>query len=120
VQDAEAYQRLLDSAAGSDAPEGIRQGLEDAKKGRMRRSGSSSTTSKPGMAYLVNIAARAERDLARLYEEIDAGHSGTALKWYRGLKDAILSLEEQPNAALRRPRRTNSGTCCTPQPTSIV
>ena len=36
VQDAEAYQRLLDSAAGSDAPEGIRQGLEDAKKGRMR------------------------------------------------------------------------------------
>jgi len=33
-------------------------------------------TSKPGMAYLVNIAARAERDLARLYEEIDAGHSG--------------------------------------------
>jgi plasmid stabilization system protein ParE len=57
------------------------------------------------MAYLVNIAARAERDLARLYEEIDAGHSGTALKWYRGLKDAILSLEEQPNRCPATPEK---------------
>jgi len=37
VQDAEAYQRLLDIAARADAKEGIRQGLEDARKGRMRR-----------------------------------------------------------------------------------
>jgi prevent-host-death family protein len=36
VQDAEAYQRLLDIAARADAEEGIRQGLEDAKKGRTR------------------------------------------------------------------------------------
>jgi len=36
VQDAEAYQRLLDIAARSDAQEGIRQGLEDAKKGKVR------------------------------------------------------------------------------------
>jgi len=36
VQDAEAYQRLLDIAAQADAAEGIRQGLEDLKKGRMR------------------------------------------------------------------------------------
>lgn len=36
VQDAEAYQRLLDIAAGADAEEGIRQGLEDVKKGRVR------------------------------------------------------------------------------------
>jgi prevent-host-death family protein len=34
VQDAEAYQRLLDIAARADAEEGIRQGLEDARKGR--------------------------------------------------------------------------------------
>jgi PHD/YefM family antitoxin component YafN of YafNO toxin-antitoxin module len=32
VQDAEAYQHLLDVAAGADAEEGIRQGLEDVKK----------------------------------------------------------------------------------------
>ena len=36
VQDAEAYQRLLDIAARADAREGIRQGLEDARKGKMR------------------------------------------------------------------------------------
>ena len=36
VQDAEAYQRLLDIAARADAEEGIRQGLEDARKGKVR------------------------------------------------------------------------------------
>ncbi|HSZ63623.1 MAG TPA: type II toxin-antitoxin system Phd/YefM family antitoxin [Terriglobales bacterium] len=36
VQDAEAYQRLLDIAARADAEEGIRLGLEDAKKGKTR------------------------------------------------------------------------------------
>ena len=36
VQDAEAYQRLLDIAARADAGEGIRQGLEDVRKGRIR------------------------------------------------------------------------------------
>ena len=29
--------------------------------------------------------------------EINAEHSDAALKWYRGFKEAILSLEEQPN-----------------------
>jgi prevent-host-death family protein len=36
VQDAEAYQRLLDVASRADAEEGIRQGLENAKKGKIR------------------------------------------------------------------------------------
>ena len=36
LQDAEAYQHLLDLAAQADAPEGMRQGLEDARKGRTR------------------------------------------------------------------------------------
>jgi prevent-host-death family protein len=36
VQDAEAYQKLLDIAALADADEGVRQGLEDVKKGRVR------------------------------------------------------------------------------------
>ena len=33
VQDAGAYQRLLDITARADAREGIRQGLEEAKQG---------------------------------------------------------------------------------------
>jgi len=36
VQDAEAYQRLIDIAAQANATEGIRQGLRDAKEGRVR------------------------------------------------------------------------------------
>lgn len=36
VQDAAAYQRLLDIAAQADVHEGIRQGLEDVSRGRVR------------------------------------------------------------------------------------
>ena len=36
VQDAAAYQRLLDIAALADAEEGIRQGLDDVVQGRTR------------------------------------------------------------------------------------
>jgi prevent-host-death family protein len=36
VQDAEAYQRLLDIAAQAQAVEGIRQGLEDVREGKVR------------------------------------------------------------------------------------
>ncbi|MDQ2946635.1 MAG: type II toxin-antitoxin system Phd/YefM family antitoxin [Acidobacteriota bacterium] len=36
VQDAEAYQRLLDIAAQADVYEGIRQGLDDVAHGRTR------------------------------------------------------------------------------------
>jgi len=36
VQDAEAYQRLLDLAAQASAAEGIRQGLQDVRDGRVR------------------------------------------------------------------------------------
>jgi len=39
VHDANAYQRLLDIAAQTDAGEGIRQGLEDIRKGRGRPAG---------------------------------------------------------------------------------
>jgi plasmid stabilization system protein ParE len=57
---------------------------------KARKAGASKAT------YLVNIAARAERDLALLFREIDAGNSSAALKWYKGLKEAILSLENLP------------------------
>lgn len=38
VQDAEAYQRLLDIAARADVFEAIRQGIDDAAHGRSRPS----------------------------------------------------------------------------------
>lgn len=39
LQDAEAYQRLLDLAAQVDVLEGIRQGKDDATAGRTRQAG---------------------------------------------------------------------------------
>ena len=48
------------------------------------------------MAYLVNITARAQRDLADLYDQIGAESSTAARSWYAGLKQAILDLENQP------------------------
>jgi hypothetical protein len=38
------------------------------------------------MAYLVNVTARAERDLALLFDAIDAEHSDAALKCTEPLK----------------------------------
>ena len=53
-------------------------------------------SSKPRVAYLVKITARAERDLAALYDEIHAEDSPAARRWYAGLKKAILELENLP------------------------
>lgn len=55
------------------------------------------------MAYLVNLTARAERDLTLLFLHINAEESDAALKWYRGFKEAILNLEEQPNRCPQTP-----------------
>ena len=49
------------------------------------------------MAYLVNTTPHAEYDLARLYRQVNAEHSDAAREWYLGIKEAILSLEQQPN-----------------------
>jgi plasmid stabilization system protein ParE len=57
------------------------------------------------MAYLVSITRRAERDLINLYQQIDAAHSDTALRWYRALKQAILSLEENPRRCPATPEK---------------
>ena len=55
------------------------------------------------MAYLVNLTVRAQRDLAIVYGHINAEDSAAAQKWYRGFKEAILSLEGQPNRCLATP-----------------
>src|SRR5712692_4824399 len=46
---------------------------------RLGPRGSFSTSSKPSMAYVVNITSRAERDLDHLYGKINAEHSEAAL-----------------------------------------
>ena len=66
VQDAEAYQHLLDLAAEASAAEGIRQGLEDLRTGRTRparvvKSGEKErSTSTPSNQYWALNRAAAE------------------------------------------------------------
>lgn len=55
------------------------------------------------MAYVVRITPRARRDLAILFDDIHADESEAALKWYKGLKEAALTLEKQPNRCLATP-----------------
>ena len=49
------------------------------------------------MANPVSTTPYAEHDLARLYRQVNAEYSDAAMEWYLGLKEAILSLEQQPN-----------------------
>jgi toxin ParE1/3/4 len=49
------------------------------------------------MEYLVKISPRAERDLAHLFQEINADQCEVAFDWYWDLKEAILRSQEQPN-----------------------
>ncbi len=58
------------------------------------------------MACLVSLTVRAQRDLALLFDAINAGQSDAAVKWYRGLKEAILSLEEHPERCPETPENT--------------
>lgn len=55
------------------------------------------------MAYLVSITSRAQRDLVTIYRDIRVEDSEAALKWYLGLKRAILTLEQHPNRCPETP-----------------
>ena len=49
------------------------------------------------MAYLVEFAARAARDLENLYVEKNAAESQAAARWFNDLEDAVSSLATYPN-----------------------
>lgn len=55
------------------------------------------------MAYAVSLAARAERDLADIYEHIHAADSAVALGWFEGLRRAIFTLQEHPDRCVVTP-----------------
>ena len=48
------------------------------------------------MTFHVELAVRAVRDLARLYEEKNVAGSRAAARWFNGLERAIHSLETNP------------------------
>lgn len=48
------------------------------------------------MIYHVKVTARAERDIRRIYRDINAKYSAQAHAWFDGLEAAILSLAAHP------------------------
>ena len=57
------------------------------------------------MAYLIEFANRAARDLETLYVEKNAAESQTAARWYEGLEEAVSALARYPR---RWPRAGSS------------
>lgn len=49
------------------------------------------------MAYLVEVSARAVRDLELLYVEKHAAESDAAARWYNGMEDAVDALKWNPH-----------------------
>jgi toxin ParE1/3/4 len=49
------------------------------------------------MAYHVEFAERAARDLEALYVEKNAAESQAASRWYNGLEQAVYALANYPN-----------------------
>jgi len=49
------------------------------------------------MAYRIRLTPRAQRDLSGIYDWIGARSSDAALVWYRGLREAIRTLRNNPS-----------------------
>lgn len=49
------------------------------------------------MTYLIELAARAARDLEILYVEKNAAESHAAARWYNGLEQAVYALASYPH-----------------------
>ncbi len=58
------------------------------------------------MAFLVELTNRAQRDLAAIYEYIQAETSDQAFRWFNGLEAAIFSLASQPEYGVRTPENS--------------
>ena len=59
------------------------------------------------MAYQVRLTRRTLRDLARIYQDIQAEVSTQALSWFNGLEETIYSLEQHPDRSPTIPKDSN-------------
>ncbi|HWO33253.1 MAG TPA: type II toxin-antitoxin system RelE/ParE family toxin [Candidatus Acidoferrum sp.] len=55
------------------------------------------TTSVANMAYHIEFADRAARDLGALYVEKNAAESEAASRWYNGMEEAVYALATYPD-----------------------
>ena len=59
------------------------------------------------MAYRVRLMPRAQRDPSGIYDWIGAHSSDAASTWYRGLRDAIRTLRDDPHRCPATPEDNN-------------
>jgi len=55
------------------------------------------------MAYRVKVSPRSQLDLAIIYRSIRAEHSDLALRWFKGLKEAMQTLCVNPERCPHTP-----------------
>ena len=90
VQDAAAYQRLLDIAAEADVNEAIRQGLEDLREGRTRPMNEVFEEMRQQTWHTALMSRRAPRKTwTIIYHYIQAEQSGQAAIWFNGLHESL-------------------------------
>ncbi|MEO7144302.1 MAG: type II toxin-antitoxin system RelE/ParE family toxin [Bryobacteraceae bacterium] len=61
------------------------------------------------MEYRAELAARAERDLAAIYQEVNAVGSKAAARWFNGLERAVYTLERLPMRCPSAPENKLAG-----------
>ena len=117
IQDAQAYQKLVEAAAKADREEtvaAIRTGLADVETKRTKPARAALMTLARSTAYLpridsvkyyVHITLKAESDVAVVLERlIREASPAVAAKWFSQLMECIDTLETMPEAVLLRPR----------------
>jgi toxin ParE1/3/4 len=67
-----------------------------------------STRSVTNMAYVVELAARAARDLEILYVEKNAAESQAAVRWFNGLEEAVSTVAQHPHRCPNAPEAKNT------------
>src|SRR4029453_646668 len=93
VQDAEAYQELLERV---ETIEGIQRGLADVKLAERSQRARGSTGFDASMAYRVELTKNGEAELEELYLWVVERAPNQGATWFNGLERAILSLEQLP------------------------
>ena len=79
--------------------------LRTSKKGALGRLGKLSKNSGAAVGYLVRFSARALRDLAGVYGNVEAYGSDAALAWFQELEKAIYSLQRYPERGTRENKK---------------
>jgi enoyl-CoA hydratase/carnithine racemase len=104
VQDAEAYQHLLDLAAEASAPRASGRALTTWPVAGPGQRARCSTRSAPKMIYCVELTMPVSRNVRRIVRQINAESSPRAFPWFNEIGAGIPGVDAAPegNMGMRR------------------